>query len=470
FNQSLFAQATADEIGLTALRHRLGAASPTGDGVAVMLVEGLTSANSYMPDRTTPELANKNITDRSSNGSNSTHATSVASIGFGSHTGIAPGVSRIDVFKVFDLGDLNTDWLGGSYLRFGGGLPAVETELRVQNHSWAAGATFDASTVEVMRRLDYAVHRDNVVAVAGIANAKGSAVPPMLGSTYNAIIVGNSNGNSSHGPTGGEIAGRSKPDIVGPYGVSSYSTPVVSGCAALLVQTADLLGNPNRGRTETIKAILLSGATKDVFAGLANPWNRVDNGQFVEPLDRRFGAGLVNINNSHLIISSSEQNGTDLIMDSPIGWDWETLTETDNIRRYFFELGNVSDVTFSATATWLRRIHPTGAGANLFETSEATLSTIELRLFEANQDMSLGNLIDTSLSPIDNVQHIFRTDLPGNQRYALEVRLAGLPTGQLSENFSGAWFTSSVPVPEPSTFAVCLFCVIVVLARRTIQR
>src|SRR5207244_11838689 len=54
---------------------------------------------------------------------------------------------------------------------------------------------------------------------------------------------------------------------------------------------------------------------------------------------------------------------------------------------------------------------------------------------------------------IDNVQHIFRTDI-GEHRYALEVRLASLPTGQPSEDVAVAWFTSFTSVPEPGSLTL----------------
>jgi hypothetical protein len=415
-----------------------------------MLVEGLTGPNAYMPDATSQELADKEITDRSGNGNVSVHATNVARIGFGSFTGIAPGVYRIDAFKVTGISMSNGDWIGDSYLHLGSSLPGVEADLRVQNHSWALGGTFDLLTVEVMRRLDYAARRDNVLPVAGVANTAGSPIPPMLGCCYNALVVGNSNGQSSYGPCGGDVAGRSKPDIVGPYGVTSYSTPTVSACAAMLLQSAESFGNPNRARAETIKAALLSGATKDEFDNWTVPWTRINNGSFIEPLDRRFGAGEVNIDNSHYIISSHEQNGSDLVLDNSIGWDVEVLTAADSVRRYFFDLGNVNIAGFSVTATWMRRILPTGSGSNAFSTSVSTLSKIELRLYEANADMTLGNLIDSSLSPIDNVQHVFWPDLPKNGRYAIEVKLAGLPSGQTSEDVAVAWFADFAAVPKLS--------------------
>jgi len=441
-------QAVADQIGLTELRARLGASTPTGEGVTLMLVEGETAQNTYMPSATAPELLRKTIIDRSTNGADSTHATSVATIGFGDFTGIAPDVLRIDTFKVFDWPLGPGDWLTDSYLNFGGGLPVVCDDLFVQNHSWTAGAQYDASTLEVIRRTDHALRRDDVVAVAGVANSPGIPVPPMLGACYNAISVGNANGQSSYGPVGGEGAGRSKPDIVGPYGVTSYSTPVVSGCAAMLRQTAEEMGEVDRARAETIKAVLLSGATKEEFAQWPAPWRRLHNGVFLEPLDRRFGAGEVNIDNSHRILSSNEKDGTDLTLDGPEGWDYEAVTEADGVRRYYVHLGLGRWSSFSATVTWMRRVTPTGKGENAFATSEATLSTIELRLFAVNPDMSIGSLIDQSISPIDNVQHLFQPDLPGNRRYKLEVRLVNLPSGQQSEHFAVAWHAKRGVRPE----------------------
>ncbi len=455
----LQAQAVADQIGLTSLRARLGASTPDGTGISLMLVEGELSPGRYLPDPTTPELATKSIIDRSGGGLPSSHATNVASIGFGRLTGIAPGVRNIDAYRIsftFDSGD----WLSNAYLNYNAGLPVAEPALRLQNHSWAAGPVFSPEAIEVVRRFDYAIRRDNTVAVVGIANQTGSDVPAMLGSSYNAIAVGNSNGASSFGPTTGDVPGRSKPDIVGPYGVSSYSTPTVSACAAILMQTADTLGNTNRSKMETIKAVLLSGATKDEFASLSTPWHRADNGSFIEPLDRRFGAGEVNINNSHYIISAAEQVGTDSILDAGTGWDYETLTEQDSSRRYYFET-NANLTPFSATTTWLRQITPTGTGADLFQTSLATLSTIEMRLFEVHPDMTLGALVDSSLSPLDNVQHIYRESLNLNQRYALEVRLANLPPGYAAENYAVAWFSSVNSIPEPGAFFLAGFALIV---------
>lgn len=446
------AQSITDQVGLSALQARLGGATPTGLGVEVMQVEA-NGGGGFRPDATDPQFAGKTFIDRTGGTGLSGHATLVGLKYYGLTDSVAPGITRINTYGVD--GSLSPfDWLGTNYLNFGGGAPVVETVQRVQNHSYIFNGSFDPTIQAILRRYDFALRRDNVLGVVGVNNNVGGPMPAGLGNSYNSISVGLTNGGASFGPSTGDVPGRSKPDIVAPNAqFSSFSTPLVAGAGAVLIQTADGLGNANAGRIETLKATLLSGATKDEFAGLATPWNRVNNGSFVEPLDRRFGAGELNINNSHLILTAGEKNGTDLALDGHIGWDFETLQGAGATRTYFFDLNGVTNVQFSATVTWLRRIAPTGTG-DLFATSDATLSLVEMRLFNANPDFSLGSLIDSSVSPIDNVQHLYRTDLAGTGRFALQVTLADLPGGQADENIGVAWFTTFSPVPEPGTFVI----------------
>ena len=71
-----------------------------------------------------------------------------------------------------------------------------------------------------------------------------------------------------HSPTVGPTDdGRSKPDITAPGGFTSYSTPYVSGCAAILMQAAARGDGgsgtqTSAGDIRTVKALLLNGATK----------------------------------------------------------------------------------------------------------------------------------------------------------------------------------------------------------------
>jgi MYXO-CTERM domain-containing protein len=436
-----------DSIGYTDLRNRLGAATPTGAGVLVTQVEALAAPNAYLPDPTA--FPGKTIIDQTGGGLVSGHATTVGQYFYGnSNQSIAAGITQINAYRVNDPSQPG-DWLGDAYLRYGTTLAPRVDPARVQNHSYIDTDPPGAAAAEVVRRLDYAIARDNVIAVVGVNNGV-SPVPTVQSGGYNSIAVGLTSGNSSVGPTTFDVAGRSKPDIVAPLGATSFATPVVGAAAALLVQTADSKPNPSEaaaaGRVETIKAALLSGATVAPFAGLAQPWQRTDNGSFVEPLDRRFGAGQLNINNSHLILSAARQNGTDLVADARTGWDFATLTAVGQTRRYYFDApSDATAATLSATVTWLRRIPQSGPD---FTTATATLADFELRVFATDQNLNLGALLDSSLSPVDNVQHT-RTDLMPAGHYALEVRLASFPTGQSSEDFAVAWQVSFTPVPDP---------------------
>lgn len=471
---SVWSQTLFERIGLSALQSRLGAGAPTGAGVEVMQGEAILlneGPNAYLPNWTQPQMAGKTFIDRSAGGilgpgTFSTHATGVGNFFYGTQAGIgvAPGITTINAYRVeqnYDAGD----WLGPAYLNFGAGLPVATPSQRVQNHSWIDRGAFGAVEQETTRRYDYALRRDNAIGVVAVDN--GTAFPNLIANSYNSIAVGIFRENppapgqpSSIGPTIGDVPGRSKPDLVAPIDFTSTGAPVVAGSAALLVQTADQMGNPNAGRLETIKSVLLTGATKEPFANLAQPWTRTNNGSYVEPLDRRYGAGQVNVNNSHLILTAGQKNGTDLGLDGPLGWDFQTLTAAGQTRTYYVSIPVGLSVEFSATVDWLRRITPTGTGSNLFATSDATLSTVELRLYNTNPDLSLAGLIDSSISPIDNVQHIYRTDLLTNTTYALQVTLAGMPSGQSSEDIGVSWH-ALVTVPEPqSIITICVAAVI----------
>lgn len=456
WSQTLF-----ERIGMSALQSRLGAGTPDGTGVSVMQAEALIGPNAYLPDSTQPQMAGKTFIDQSAGGlagpgSFSSHATGVGNFFYGTQAGvgIAPGITTINAYRV--EGNLDAgDWLGAAYINFGAGTPVATPTMRVQNHSWIGTGAFTADEQEITRRYDFALRRDNVIGVVGVDNS--TTFPALMGNSYNSIAVGIFRENppapgqpSSIGPTIGDVPGRMKPDLVAPIDFTSTGTPIVAGSAALLLQTVDQMGNASAGRMETIKSVLLTGATKQPFAGLAQPWNRFNNGSYVEPLDRRYGAGQVNVNNSHLILTAGQKNGTDLGLDGPMGWDFQTLTSVGATRTYYVSIPVGLSVEFTATVDWLRRITPTGTGSNLFATSDATLSTVELRLFNTNPDLTLAGLIDSSISPIDNVQHLYRTDLLTNSVYALQVTLAGMPAGQSSEDFAVSWF-ALVAVPEPQT-------------------
>lgn len=437
-------EAEKDAIGWTQLMDRLGANAPTGAGVDFTQVEvKFTSPDAYAPDDTLGEFAGKTITPLSGATSDSNHATNVGRNAYGSK-GIAPGVTQIDVYE-------SNDFKGAGFLNpLSAMLPDVETR-DVENHSWILlpGALSPTAINDLLRRFDYMLDRDDVVAAVGVNNGSGSEFPQAFANSYNSIAVGRTDGVSTKGPTSTDVAGRVKPDIVA--GVNrnvSTATAWVSGAAALLVETANAGGNPNARNPETIKATLLAGATKDEFdlvggtTGTLDDWSRTST----QPLDLRYGAGELNIDNSHRIITAGEFEASDSSDVGTSGWDFDTINAGIS-NWYFFEV--IPEATFqqlSVIATWNRKfdvqLDDMGDGNpfNDIYAFDPILANIDLRLYEAT-DFTPGTLLDSSISTIDNVEHLFRQDLPSG-RYAIEV------TSDATSEFAIAW-DSVLDAPRP---------------------
>jgi hypothetical protein len=456
FAGTVSAQDYRVDIGYSALVAQLGAGTPDGNGVPIAQIEASDTSpdmNTYVPNVMDPTNFNQMfpyvVVDRSTGGGFSGHATgAVGGYFYGLHS-IAQGIRHIDSWRADDFGSPPTT-LG--YLQSGllqtqsPNLPQVQT-ARVESHAYVGNFNNDALDSEVLRRFDFMIRRDNVVSIVG-TNVGGS-IDHLMASAYNSITVGTNPLPrpdlpvpwTSVGPTTFEVAGRSKPDLVVPADATeifpSNSVAIAAGAAAMLVQTANGI-SANAQRAETIKSVMMTGATTEQFDGLATPWTRVNNGTFVEPLDRRFGAGQLNILNSYRILTFPQQGPSNNSTVNKYGWDYNTLT-TGVTNRYFVDITATS--TASITAVWMREIAATqpSPGANYVFTP--SLAHFDLRLFTAT-GFTEGALVDESNSPIDNVQHILDRGLaPG--RYVIEL------TTDSTENFALSWDFRSVP--EPST-------------------
>ena len=288
---------------------------------------------------------------------------------------------------------------------------------------------------------DFAIQY-GVLFVSGAGN--GGTVYPAA-TCYNGIGVGVYPGSSSFGPT---PDGRSKPDLVAPgSGATSFSTPYVSGSAALLIQGA-LRGdggadtnsaNDNR----TIKALLLNGAVKP--ADWANTTTT--------PLDPHYGAGVLNVFNSwnqlrggkHAFIEattvangSAHPPGANAGNEAALsGWDLNSLSNPtplqDQINHYYFNLPASNSFTLTATLTWLRP-HSTLVGPS---------SINDLNLFLYNT--ANGQLVLSSTSAVDNVEHLYTAALPPG-RYDLQVLKNAQSEVSAGETYALAFEFFNVPL------------------------
>ena len=446
------ASAVADyraDVGYTRLQQDLGSAVPDGTGVAVAHVEGSQLVNAqylWMPDVNNGEFAGKTIVNASNAGLGlySGHATAVGQLFYGSYSSFAPGISNIEAYSA-------NDWLAGGFLQTvsattGGPTPGQSTS-RIGNHSWiAAAAGFDSVA---LRRLDWVVETDEFIQVVGMANGAGSNTSPLLAGGFNVIAVGRTDGQHQTGAVALDtlyVADRPRPHVVDPMYSTSTATPHVSAAAALLVETGH--GNPalssdpvsvsttnragvlvrNAERSEVVKAALMAGADRvthnsstvdlGIYRDVAG--NRTANG-----LDRRYGAGQLNVRNSYLIIAAGEQGSTEdgngAASVGARGFDYDPYFGGSN--------GSNSTATYPLptsaqpqllTASLAWNVDVTGPSGPGFNTA-ATLHNLDLSLVDVAAG---GTVVAASLGTADNSENIWFV-VPANAQYALRVTRIG---------------------------------------------
>jgi hypothetical protein len=160
-----------------------------------------------------------------------------------------------------------------------------------------------------------------------------------------------------------------------------------------------------------VKALLMGGASKAPW----NDWHR-GLGSRIEtnvPLDHRYGAGQLNVDRSFRILEGGRQipDGVDV---SSIGWDCNRASARV-ARRYMLDVHDPAR-NVSILLAWHRHVavareYPLVLGS--------TLANLDLKLYRVGA-RGHDELIDSSTSRVDNVEHIFLRDLAAG-RYKIEV-------------------------------------------------
>lgn len=421
------AQGYLGTIGFNDLQNRLGVANtPNGLGVRVAQVEAFEGA-AYSSN---PNLASgRPGFTMTFNGTTtnpnlfSGHANFVANYFWANGT-MATGVTEVDSW------DAST-WINTLLDGNGSGLPPSTYAAKVSNHSYigSAGSTND---LILARRADYLVDRSGHIMVVGGGNNGATAPAPLFGHSYNTIAVGRSDGNGGGGFTTFDTPGRVKPDLVAPTTSVSGATPMVASAATLLVQTAG--ATPDAARPQVIKSVLMTGATKNTLTS----WGHTAT----TPLDPKFGAGMLNINRAHQILTAGQQDANSSATVTSTGWDFNSINTSAGAsqRRYFFDVVPAqNDISFTATVTWHREFVE-GDPFNF------TFADLNLRLYASNSSFDLlGAPLEESRSTVDNVEHLFRAANMPLGRYALVVEANGLAL----TDYAVAW--QFIPVPEPTS-------------------
>ena len=417
---SIEAAGIADDTGWTALVQRLGAGNvPDGSGLEVAMAEA--SNPGYKPDPGHAEFAGKTFALKSGATTISGHATTVARHYFGLTTSIAPGVTHIRCYSASAF--LSTGFLNGTSTAN----PPKIAAWEVLNNSWIG-----AGSKTYLRKLDGAIADQNLLICSGVNNGTGPLDVPLFSHVFNGIAVGRSDGNHRAGGTlaGYDRAGRMKPELVAPASATSYATPLVSGAATLMRETATthpaLLGDPNAARSDLIKAVLMAGATHR--PGWANdaPTSGATRGLATKPLDALFGADEINVNRAHWILTGGEEPGSALVSGASSGRHagWDTVVVPEGESRFWRFDVEATKPYASVLATWNRTVEPD------YSAFHAPQLSLELWSVDAQGalvslvgDSGLGSFAAgnvRSASAKDNLEHLYLEDLAPGQ-YALEL-------------------------------------------------
>ncbi len=508
------ADSILQQVGVTQLQQL--APQLTGSGVAVAQVEASTSSsnlNLFEPNSSNDPTATFKYFDGSGNSSSSYnsaygswHANYVASFFYGSGgVGVSPGVSQVFVYQEGDYYfDIYKNYTPASTT--GGPTPAVV------NQSFVYSNESSSQIMSLDQTWDNYAAEYNTLYVSAVGDGGSSFQtgtspvsyinPPA--DAYNGIAVGAVGGATGIGPT---WDGRSKPDITAPGAYTSYTAPIVSGVATLMVQAGrgtnlpgpvgfnasdpaiSAQGTPayTTAATDirTVKALMLNGAVKPV--GWTNSYS-VNSGTYTynavstnatTPLDPRYGSGVVNAYNSYENLAGGEHNYSSTTSQSiaalpsassaptanfsgsvseaasatnpatVTGWNLATIAATASsnaVENYDFNLTGTSQNSWDVTATLTWNKNYNASGIN------------HLMLFLLN---SAGQQVAASTSMVDNVQQININPVlgtnslaPGQYDLAVEM-LGGVNAISTSDTYALAWnFVDPTSVPEPAALAI----------------
>jgi hypothetical protein len=442
--------------GLDALRKRVGPGNePTGAGVIVAQVEA-GPVGAYGPDQADGEFVGKSFIEVSGPGGAVYHGTEVGRNLYGLATSIAPSISQVYLYTA-------EGWINNDQLRVlqGSSFPPVSIPagLKVINNSWIGSLGGSSGNNDALRRADWLCNRDQVLMVNGVNNTNPNF--PLMAFMYNGISVGMLIGGHGDGDASGvDGAGRQKPEIVAPGyengggPATSWSTGVVSGAAALMIETARTElgpGNPNGESPIVVKAVLLCGADHEDVSGT---WTNspIDSGASrglsFKPLDDQAGAGELNVDRSHMILTAGEFDASPTPPVSgtapPLGWDLVPQVDANASWWWRFDVNQTADEV-AILATWNRHVLDTFTGYinpnfNLVLWRVDEMGGLVSLLGDENAAyFSSGNVVCQSV--VDNVEHLYIRDLaPGN--YVLELDRTG--TMQQDFDVAVAW---RFPVP-----------------------
>ncbi|HZN69706.1 MAG TPA: S8 family serine peptidase, partial [Tepidisphaeraceae bacterium] len=337
-------------------------------------------------------------------------------------------------------------------------------------NSIAVGALTQQSVPPYSRRVDFSSYGPsdfwNPVTHAVVANAVASIDLAAPGTNLTLALYG--------GATGGNRGGTVQPgsNLYTANGAgTSFAGPIVSGGAALVVDTGRALfpDNPHATDGRVVKSVLQTSATKTT--GWSNATGLVGSVRTTrQGLDHATGAGALNLNQAFTQYTAGTTDLPGLAGGEvqPVGWDFGEVAQGEPVD-YFFSTPLGRDTRLTATLNWFLDNSYDYATDTLVDQS---LDNLDLEVWRVTAGGDVPDvLVAQSISTYNNVEHLY-FQLPETADYMLRVKWTGEVFDTVNdvnrELFAVSW--SGTPVPEPAAIVPLLACALPLLTGRRRRR
>lgn len=269
------------------------------------------------------------------------------------------------------------------------------------------------------------------------------------------------------GATGGNTGGSSdlstneySTNLAG----TSFSAPMVSAGAALLVDVGKANYDAQAIDGRVIKAVLMNSAAKP--AGWTNNSTMI-GGVYTtsQGVDNSYGAGILNLTAAYpqYTAGNTDLPGLSGGAIKPIGWDYGSIAHGAGTatQTYSFSDKLKGGTNLTATVAWFADETTNADGTNPMYGS---FDNLDLELLENISNVWTPVALSDSL--YNSFEHLYYT-LPSDGYYELEVLENGYTfnfNGDTATPYGLAW--SATAVPEPATGGLALAALIPLLGRR----